>query len=188
MSKVLIRSNQSHPEQAAEVIVNVKKKYGLVPSLPGVLSESPVAAEAYLSLGDALRGSQFTPNDRRVVWFTINTLHNCHYCLAAHMRIAKGDEVPRDVIEMARAGGDSADRNLRALRAFTTKMVLERSWAQPFDIKALFAAGYSHRTVLDVILAILLKVLSNYTSHMAARCRLTSSRDAMTGWPSANTS
>lgn len=112
MSKVLIRSSESHPEQAAEVIVNVKKKYGLVPSLPGVLSEMPVAAEAYLSLGDALRGSQFTPTDRRVVWFTINTLHDCHYCMAAHMRIAKGDEAPRDVIEMAHAGGDSADRNL----------------------------------------------------------------------------
>ena len=38
MSKFLIRSSESHPEQAAELIVNVKKKYGIVPSLPGVLS------------------------------------------------------------------------------------------------------------------------------------------------------
>ena len=104
------------------------------------------------------------------------------------MCIANGDEVPRDAIEMARAGGESADRNLRALRAFTIKMVLERGWAQPFDIEALFAAGYSHRTVLDVILAISHKVLSNYANDVAARCRSTSSRDAMTGWPSANTS
>ena len=67
MSKFRIRSSESHPEQAAELIGNVKKKYGPVPSLPGVLSESPVAAEAYLSLGDALRRSQFTSTDRHVV-------------------------------------------------------------------------------------------------------------------------
>lgn len=166
MSKFPIHTAESHPEHAAEVIGTIQKRYGFVPGLLGALSESPSAAGAYLSLGEAVRNSSFTPTERHVVWFTINTLHECHYCMAAHTGIAKSENIPDDVIETARAGSDYADPRLQALKVFTTKMVIDRGWPQPDDLEALFAAGYTHQTVLDVILTISHKVLSNYTNHV----------------------
>lgn len=166
MSSFPIHTAESHPEHAAEVIADVKKKYGFVPGLLGALSESPSAANAYLSLGDAVRNSSFTPTERHVVWFTINTIHECHYCMAAHTGIAKAEKIDDDVIEAARAGADYADAKLQALKVFTTKMVLERGWVQPADLEAFFAAGFTHQSALDVITAISQKVLSNYTNHL----------------------
>ncbi len=166
MSDFPIHSETDHPEHAAEIIGAVKAKYGFVPNLLGALSESPAAAQAYLSLGEALRNSSFTPEERHVVWFTINAIHECHYCMAAHTGIAKGEKISEDVIETARAGTDYADAKLQALKVFTTKMVLERGWVEQTDIDAFLEAGYTRRSVLDVILAISHKVLSNYTNHV----------------------
>ena len=166
MSHFPIHTADDHPDHAAEIIGTVKSKFGFVPSLIGALSESPVAAEAYLSLGQALQNSSFTPEERHVVWFTINTIHECHYCMAAHTGIAKSENISDEIIETARADGVYADPKLQALKVFTTKMVLERGWVQPSDVEELFTAGYTHRTVLDVILAISHKVLSNYTNHV----------------------
>ena len=166
MSQFPIHTEESHPEHAAEVIGKVKASYGFVPNLLGALSESPGAAEAYMSLGAALRDSSLSPQERHVVWFTINTIHGCDYCMAAHTAMAKKEGVADDVIETARAGGDYADQRLQVLKEFTTKMVLERGWVQPAEIDAFLNAGFTQRTVIDIILAISHKVLSNYTNHV----------------------
>ncbi len=166
MSSFPIHTAESHPDHATEVIGHVKDKYGFVPGLLGALSESPSAAGAYLTLGEAMRNSSFTPTERHVVWFTINTIHECHYCMAAHTGIAKSEKIADDVIDAARAGADYDDARLQALKVFTTKMVLERGWVQPADLDAFFAAGYTRQSALDVVLAISHKVLSNYTNHL----------------------
>ena len=53
-----------------------------------------------------------------------------------------------------------------------------RGWPEQGDIDALLDAGYSQQTVLEVILGTSLKVMSNYTNHIAStpldnafRCR-----------------
>lgn len=161
-----IHSEANHPADAAEIIGKVKSKYGFVPNLLGALAEAPPAAEAYLALGDAVGASSFTPTERHVVWFTINAYHECHYCMAAHTGIAKMEKIPEDVIETARSGGDYADPKLQALKMFTVRMLDARGWPTDADLEELFAAGYAKRTVLEVILAIAHKTISNYTNHV----------------------
>ena len=46
-------------------------------------------------------------------------------------------------------------------------MVNERGWVEPADLDTLLAAGYSRATALEVVLAIGMKTLSNYTNHIA---------------------
>lgn len=166
MSGFQINTLEDAPEHAKEVLAKVKDKYGFVPNLLGALSEAPQAAEAYLFLGDALRNTSLTTEELHVVWFTVNTIHECTYCMAAHSGIAKRDGVADEVIETARAGTDYADPKLQALKDFTTKMVINRGWVSPEEIEAFLATGYTRQTVLEIILTISHKVLSNYTNHV----------------------
>jgi len=166
MADFTIHTAESHPAEAAEVISKTKAKYGFVPNLLGALAEAPEAAEAYLALGEAVFNSAFTPEERHVVWFTINEFHDCHYCMAAHTGIAKSEKISDDIIDIARKAGDYSDPKLQALKQFTTKMVRERGWVQPADIDAFLSAGFTKRHVLDVIVAIAHKTLSNYTNHI----------------------
>lgn len=166
MPQFPIHTADNHPDEAGDVIAKTKAKFGFVPNLIGALAEAPEAADAYLALSDALYNSAFTPEERHVVWFTINHFHECHYCMAAHTGIAKAEKISDDIIDIARKAGDYPDPKLQALKDFTTKMVQERGWVPSSDIEAFLAAGYTRRHVLDVILAIAHKTLSNYTNHV----------------------
>ena len=158
MSTFPIHTADNHPDHATEVIANVKEKFGFVPGLLGALSESPSPRVRILRSARPWETRPLHRPSAHVVWFTINTIHQCHYCMAAHTAAAKAEKVPEDVIETARAGADYADARLQALKVFTTKMVLERGWVQPADLEAFFAAGYTHKNALDVVLAISHKV------------------------------
>jgi len=167
MPKLDILNDENRPEYAADTIAQIKNKTGFVPGVMGAMANSPEAAEAYTVLGDLLQRSAFTPEARHVAWFTINMLPDCRYCMAAHTAIAKREKIDETVIETARAGGDYDDPHLQALKVFTTRMVEDRGWVQPEVVQAFLDAGYTQRHVMDVILAISHKVLSNYTNHLA---------------------
>ena len=56
---------------------------------------------------------------------------------------------------------------LEALRTFTLQMVRNRGNVTEEQIQTFFAAGYSHRAILDVVLGLAQKTMSNYINHMA---------------------
>ncbi len=126
MTTFIIHTPESAPAESKQQLESTRQRKGLIPNLYGVLAEAPIALEAYETHGNLLMRSSFTPTERHVVWFTINAYHDCHYCMAAHTFLAKGEKVPEDVIETARAVGAYQDPKLEALRAFTLKLVENR--------------------------------------------------------------
>ena len=166
MTTFTIHTPDSAPAESKEQLATARARYGQIPNLYGVLAEAPIAVEAYDTLGSLLMRSSLTPTERHVVWFTINAYHDCHYCMAAHTALAKGENVPEDVIETARAVGSYADPKLEALRVFTLNLVENRSSASPQDFEAFLAAGFTKQTVLEIVVVIAHKVLSNYTNHI----------------------
>jgi len=75
--------------------------------------------------------------------------------------------VPDDVVAALRAGTELSDPKLEALRVFAVKINESRGWPEHSDIDALLAAGHTDRTVLEVVLGTAVKVMSNYTNHIA---------------------
>ncbi len=161
-----IHNTESAPTEIKAQLESVEKRFGNIPNLSGVLAEAPIAAEAYDILFNLLMKSSFTPTQRHVVWFTINAYHDCHYCMAAHTFLAKGEKVSEDVIETARAVDSYVDPKLEALRVFTLNLVENRGWTSAEDFEAFIAAGFTKQNVLEILVAISHKVLSNYTNHI----------------------
>ena len=75
--------------------------------------------------------------------------------------------MPDEVVLAIRNDEPIADSRLEALRKFTTAVVDTRGWVSDADIDAFLAAGFSKAQILDVILGISFKTLSNYTNHIA---------------------
>ena len=98
---------------------------------------------------------------------TNNRLNECTYCMAAHTTISRMQGVPEDVIEALRDGESIADEKLEALRVFAAKVNTERGVLKDADVGRFLGAGYTKGNVLEVILGTSLKVLSNYTNHVA---------------------
>lgn len=97
---------------------------------------------------------------------TISRINGCTYCVAAHSGLADMADVPTEVTDALRAGRPVPDPRLDALARFTTTMVQTRGLPSRADVEAFLAAGFDERDVLQVVLAIGIKTLSNYTNHL----------------------
>ena len=102
-----------------------------------------------------------------MVWQAINVEHECHYCVPAHTAIAKSMEVDDALIDALRDETPLPSDRLEALRTFTLALVRGRGHVDQADLSAFFAAGYGHRQVLEIVLGISQKVMSNYINHLA---------------------
>lgn len=155
------------PAAAKEILAGAKKAFGFVPNMLGMMAEAPALAKAYTTLSRIFEETSFTAAERQVVLLTTSYENGCEYCVAAHSVVAGMQKVPEAVIGAIRSGNPIADPKLEALRRFTAVVVQSRGWPGDEATKALLAAGYGRQQVLEVVLGIGFKTLSNYTNHIA---------------------
>jgi len=167
MTDFPIHTLDTAPEGARPLLEGSQKSYGMVPNLHAVFAESPQVLEAYKTLQELFTASSLTTEQRHVVWLTINVYHRCHYCVPAHTMLAKNDKVPDAVIDAIREEREIPDATLEALRRFTLAITDKRGAVDDADVEAFLAAGFDRRAILDVLLGLSHKVLSNYTNHLA---------------------
>ena len=168
MTEFAVHTIESAPEGSRPTLTQAKKAMGFVPNLYGVLAESPAMLQAYATLGGIFdSSSSFDPTERQVVLLTASFENECGYCMAAHSVIAGMQRVPEDVVEALRKGESISDPKLEALSVFTRKMVRERGWVSDEGVKAFLDAGYTKAQLLEVVLGIGMKTLSNYANHIS---------------------
>ncbi len=168
MTTFQLHTLESAPEASRPLLAEAQKAFGGIPNLFGVFAESPALLQAYLNLGQILEQSTaFDATERQIVLLATSFANDCEYCMAAHSAIAGLERVPSDVVESLRAGEPIADPKLEALRSFTRSVVQQRGWLTDADVEAFLDAGYTKRHVLEVILGVGFKTLSNFTNHVA---------------------
>ncbi len=87
--------------------------------------------------------------------------------MAAHSLIATAmSKVPAEVTEAIRNGRTIPDARLQELSNFTRTLLNKRGLPSKEDVEAFRQASYTDKQVLDVILAIAVKTLSNYSNHL----------------------
>lgn len=162
-----VYSTDSAPEAARESLAQAKRAFGFVPNLLGVLAQAPQALKAYVTLSSLFSKSSLSPTEQQVVLLTVSFENECPYCMAAHTAVAKMSGLSDEVVSALRSGEPLGDSKLEALRDFTRKIVKTRGWIGERDARQFAAAGYHEQQVLEVILGVTMKTLSNYTNHLA---------------------
>ncbi|WP_417666025.1 carboxymuconolactone decarboxylase family protein [Pseudidiomarina sp.] len=167
MSKFTLHTIESAPEAAKDLLRNSEKSMGMIPNLHAVMATSPALLNAYQQLHERFTNSSFNAEEMTVVWQTINVFHDCHYCVPAHIAIAKSMGVDDDITASIKAGNELDDDKLEALRQFVLSMLKQRGNVADDVLESFYSAGFSQQHVLDVIVGIAQKTMSNYTNHIA---------------------
>ncbi len=155
------------PDESKPLLEKSMAAFGRLPGLHKVMAESPQTLEAYQVLHHLFTQTAFNADELTVVWQAINVENECHYCVPAHTGIAKRMKVSDEIVEALRNETPLSDAKLEALRTFTVRMLRGRGNVSDEAMKEFFDAGYSHRAVLDVILGLAQKTMSNYINHVA---------------------
>ena len=167
MTKFSLHTSETAPDGAAPLFDAAKKNFGMVPNLYAVMAESPQLLDAYQKVSALFQATSLDAVERNIVWMAVNVEHECHYCVPAHTMIAKGSGVDDATIAALREARPLPNARHEALRRFTLQIVRDRGKVSDADVEAFLAAGYSKRQVLDVILGVSQKVMSNYVNHLA---------------------
>lgn len=157
----------AHPD-AGPLLEQSAARLGFLPNMYARMANSPGLIATYLDGYARFRAnSGFTPAEQEVVFLTISHDNGCDYCVAAHSMIAERvSKVPPAVTAAIRDGGPIPDAKLAALHAFTQVLQNTRGLPSISEVQAFLAAGYAERQVLEIILAIAVKTLSNYANHL----------------------
>lgn len=158
---------ETAPEGSKGLMETAQKEYQFLPNLYKVMADAPALLEGYRTLSKIFDKTSFTETERQIILMTNNLLNGCTYCMSAHTALSQMGGVPEDVIKSLRTNTPIKDSKLEALRQFGIAMNEKRGWVDEADLDAVLKAGYSKQNILEVIVGMALKVMSNYTNHLA---------------------
>jgi AhpD family alkylhydroperoxidase len=133
---------------------------GFVPNLYATLAHSDNALGTYLALQSAK--SSINAKAREVVNLVVSQVNECAYCLAAHTALGKMNGFSDDQIIDIRSGTAPFDAKLDALARFVRSATVNRGHADQAIVDAFFAAGWTKENLVDVIVTIGDKIITNY--------------------------
>jgi alkylhydroperoxidase family enzyme len=167
MSNFELYNLENAPEAAKPLLEKSIKGFGMLPNLHAVMAESPALLDAYQQLHELAQNASFDKDELTVVWQTINVEHGCHYCVPAHTAIANMMGVDADITEALRNQSPLESTKLETLRDTTLLMVRNRGIIEQVDIDTFYAVGFNKQNLLDIVLILAQKVMSNFTNHLA---------------------
>ncbi len=158
---------ETAPEKSKPLLEKSLKATGRLPGLHSVMAEAPGLLGGYQTLHQLFQESSFNAEELTVVWQTINVEHKCTYCVPAHTAMANLMKVDPALSEALRNGDPMPTAKLQALHDTTLAMVRKRGDLSEEDMDIFFKAGYGQRQLLEIVLGLAQKTMSNYVNHFA---------------------
>ncbi|PZR24623.1 MAG: alkylhydroperoxidase [Citrobacter freundii] len=139
---------------------NLKKSLGTVPNLFATMAYSQNALSTYLALSSGK--TSLKAKEKEVVNLVTSQVNDCDYCLAAHTYIGKLNGFSDEQILEIRSGHASFDVKLDALARLTKSFVTTNGRPDAALVDRFFEVGYTNETLVDLIVVIGDKVITNY--------------------------
>lgn len=152
------RAEVSPANQA--IFDSLAKQLGFVPNLYATLAHSEHALGTYLALQSAK--SSLNARAREVVNLVVSEVNACAYCLAAHTALGRMNGFTDAQILEIRGGQAAFDAKLDALARLTRAIAHDRGHVDPALVDAFFAASWTRENLVDAIVTIGDKTVTNY--------------------------
>lgn len=133
---------------------------GFVPNLYAIFAHSDTALGDYLALQN--RKSSIRTKEREVINLVVSQVNSCSYCLSAHTQFAKVNGFTDEQILDIRRANIGFDPKLDALAKLVKNTTENRGHASGAVIEAFYAAGYTEANLIDVVIIIGDKIITNY--------------------------
>jgi uncharacterized peroxidase-related enzyme len=156
------------PTGSKPVLERIKITNGFIPNLMAIFANNPTVLKGYVALDSAFEEGSFRARERQLILLAASVENNCNYCIAAHSTVLK--DVLRtadEIVSAVRNNTTVPDAKLNALVTLVKELVHERGYAKDETIENFIAAGYRKEQVMELLLGIALKTISNYLDHIS---------------------
>ncbi len=167
MSTFTLYNLESAPTESKPLLEKSKQSMGMIPNLYGIMAAAPALLEAYQELDRLFMKTSFTVEEKTVIWQTINVENECHYCVPAHTAIAHMMKVDAKIIEALNNQTPLPNDRLETLRNTTLALIRGKGRLSQQEHSTFSNAGFTSQQLLEIVLGLSQKILSNYTNHLA---------------------
>ena len=164
MQKFTVPTRDEVSENNQAIFDNLKKGLGFIPNLYAYYAKNETALGDHLALQN--RESTLRGKERELINLVTSQKNGCRYCQSAHTALGKMNGFTDDQILEIRGGSASFDSQLDVLAKFTLSVVENTGRATEEAIEAFFAAGYTEANMIDVVMVIGDKIISNYLHNL----------------------
>jgi uncharacterized peroxidase-related enzyme len=142
----------------------LQKGVGFVPNLYAYFAKNETALGDYLNFQN--RKSTLTGKEREVVNLVTSQINGCRYCQSAHTVLARMNGFTDEQILEIRRGTASFNSKIDALAKLTASIVNNKGRASSDSVEGFFEAGYMEANLIDVIIVVGDKIISNYLNNL----------------------
>jgi AhpD family alkylhydroperoxidase len=160
MTKITVPTGDQVSPANQALFDTIKKNVGKVPNLWAAMANSEHGLATYFALTTAK--SSLKVKEKEVINLVVSQVNTCDYCLAAHTVLSKINGFTDEQILEIRQGRASFDARIDALARFVKSAAEQYGHPDPQALENLFAVGYTPANLVDIILVIADKVVTNY--------------------------
>lgn len=160
MENLNVPTRDEVSENNQQIFDNLNSKLGFVPNLYATFGHSDTALADYLAFQN--RKSSLKAKEREVINLVVSQVNDCEYCQAAHTVLGKMNGFTDDQVLELRSGSASFDNKLDALAKFAQETTINRGKPSQEAIDSLLAAGYTKESIVDIVIVIGDKIVSNF--------------------------
>lgn len=154
------------PAEAKPLLEAIQKSYGFIPNLFNYMAEAPTTIAAYLALNEQIGKSSLLPVEAQLALLTTSIENDCDFCKTAHLAFAKKFGAKPQTIDALMNKQEVQCPRDAALIKFTQQVVNKRGHLSNEDVDNFLSAGFSKQQIMEVILVVTIKTLSNYINHL----------------------
>ncbi len=160
MSTFTVPTRGEVSENNQVIFDNLQKGLGFVPNLYAYYAKNETALGDYLAFQN--RKSTLKAKEREVINLVTSQVNGCRYCQSAHTVLGKMNGFTDEQVIEIRKGSASFDAQVDALAKFTKAVVEGKGKVSQETKDSFFASGYTEANLIDVVIVIGDKVISNY--------------------------
>lgn len=158
------RDQVSSANQA--IFDNLTKMAGRVPNLYATLANSENALGNYLAFQNGK--SSLRAKEREVINLVVSQVNKCLYCLSAHTALGKMQGFTDEQVIAIRRAEIPFDPKLDALAKLVKGITENQGHVTDPLLENFYAAGYNEGSLVDVVMAIGDKIITNYMYALTA--------------------
>ena len=160
MTKFNVPTRDEVSEKNQSIFDTLEKNIGFVPNIYATYAYSENALQNYLNLSDFK--TSLSAKEKKAISLVVSEVNQCEYCLSAHTTFGKMNGFNDAEILELRAGKSSFNPKLNALVALAKNITENRGAVDETIMGNFFNAGYTKENLVDIIVLIGDKTISNY--------------------------
>jgi len=167
MSLQTLHTPSTAPAESHNILLGYLDRFGFIPNVAAVMAQSPATLKGYVETYELLGKTDFTPAEQQLIFLAVSRANLCPYCVAAHSTVGKMMGLDDQTITAVRDGIPILNAKLSAIATFATKLVESRGCVSQNATNDFLAAGHTEAQILEVILGVSTKTISNYVNHIS---------------------